>query len=81
MPQDLVARESVGLASGIVNMGGQIAGFVIPLIVGFLTLITGSFFSGFIVMGIGAVMGAVVMVFVKEPKRIETEAPKGIPAK
>ncbi|MEH6907724.1 MFS transporter [Neobacillus drentensis] len=47
---DLFPSEFLGTLSGFTNFGGQIGGFISPLVVGYLVNTTGSFTDGFLFM-------------------------------
>ncbi|WP_043233823.1 MFS transporter [Bosea sp. LC85] len=44
IPSILAGRERAGFLGGCMNLGGNIAGITVPLIVGFIVQITGSYF-------------------------------------
>jgi MFS transporter, ACS family, D-galactonate transporter len=44
IPSILAGRERSGLLGGCMNLGGNIAGITVPIIVGFIVQITGSYF-------------------------------------
>ncbi|MRE26204.1 MFS transporter, partial [Klebsiella quasipneumoniae] len=56
------------IASSIINSGGNLGGFVAPMVAGFLLDKTGSFNSVFTYFGICAALGLVVILFLDEPQ-------------
>jgi ACS family D-galactonate transporter-like MFS transporter len=44
IPSMLATRDRTGLLGGCMNLGGNIAGMIVPIIVGFIVQITGSYF-------------------------------------
>jgi len=44
IPPILATRDRVGFLCGCMNLGGNIAGIYVPIIVGFIVQITGSYF-------------------------------------
>ncbi|QSF73676.1 MFS transporter [Escherichia coli] len=56
------------IASSIINTGGNLGGFVSPMMAGFLLDNTGSFNSVFTYFGICAAIGLLVILFLDEPK-------------
>lgn len=62
---DLIPDELRATLSGFVNFGGQIGGFLAPIIVGAIVKATGSFFGGFLFMT-GGLFLATIMLFVLE---------------
>ncbi|HFK7186080.1 TPA: MFS transporter [Serratia odorifera] len=56
------------IASSIINSGGNLGGFVSPMVAGFLLDTTGSFNSVFTYFGICAAIGLVVIIFLDEPQ-------------
>ncbi|MTH47686.1 MFS transporter [Intestinirhabdus alba] len=56
------------VASSIINSGGNLGGFVSPMVAGFLLDSTHSFNSVFMYFGICAAIGLVVILFLDEPR-------------
>jgi len=56
------------IASSIINSGGNLGGFVSPMVAGILLDKTGSFHSVFTYFGICAAIGLVVILFLDEPQ-------------
>ncbi len=85
---DLLPAEIIGIAAGVgIGLFGGLGGVVGPLILGYFYDHSGSFFWGFGTLGIGAVVGALVLVpiFFHE-KRVKQEkaaraAQQGVAAK
>jgi len=70
---DSIPADIMGAGSGMVNLGGQIAGFISPFAMGYLIdLNKGSFDMAFSFLAIAAIASAVVAFVVK----IEIETPK-----
>ena len=59
LPTKVLHESQLGTGIGIVNMGGQIAGFIAPMVMGFLVSASGSFDTAF---GFLIVMTAVAVV-------------------
>ncbi|GLW36121.1 hypothetical protein Pcaca04_00570 [Pectobacterium carotovorum subsp. carotovorum] len=55
------------IASSISNSGGNLGGFVAPMMAGFLLDKTGSFNSVFMYFGVCAAIGLVVILLLDEP--------------
>jgi sugar phosphate permease len=55
---DLTPAAARGAFAGFVNCGGQIGGFVAPIVVGYLVSATGSFTGGFLFMIAGTLVSA-----------------------
>jgi len=75
LPVSAISKEITGRAMGIVNTAGQIAGFLSPLIVGFLVQMSGagskSFDSAFIFFIVCVVVSSLVaMTFPKSRKNL-----------
>jgi sugar phosphate permease len=56
------------IASSIINSGGNLGGFVSPMVAGFLLDNTGNFNSVFTYFGVCAAIGLVVILFLDEPQ-------------
>jgi sugar phosphate permease len=69
LPMVLLPSRLMGAGSGLINMGGQIGGFLTNLIIGYvITLAGGDYAAGFNVLFIGLVVSALaVLVGVREP--------------
>lgn len=59
LPTKVLHESQLGTGIGIVNMGGQIAGFIAPMVMGFLVSASGSFDTAF---GFLIVMTAIAVV-------------------
>jgi len=70
-----ILPDKFGSASGIVNFGGQIAGFVAPLAIGFLIdLFNGSYNAAFIFLIAAVALSFIVSLTLRAvPKRKEEE--------
>jgi MFS family permease len=68
LPLRLLPREVVGAASGLINMGGQIAGAIAPFVMGFLADRV-SFDAAFIFLELGLVVALVAVMWA--PQRPE----------
>ncbi|XBS71342.1 MFS transporter [Acerihabitans sp. KWT182] len=67
--QDVVHKSRVGGASGFIHLIGSVSGIVGPIATGYIVQHTGKFDSAFILAGIIAALGALlVMVVIKPPK-------------
>lgn len=69
MPMESVKRSQVGMATGVMNAGGSIGGILSPTIIGYLVGMSG-YNAAFIFMGGALVFTALVVSFVKLPKKV-----------
>lgn len=71
---DVINKNIMGTASGIVNFGGQLAGIVSPVIMGFLIQINkGSYDNAFLFM-IGALILSAIVTLTLNTKKVATAA-------
>jgi len=69
---DVAPKQLAGLASGVFNMFGNIAGIVTPIVVGYIVAATGSFDWALVFVGAHCVLTIVAFLFVVGPiKRVE----------
>jgi len=76
LPTRILPDDQIGTGIGMVNFGGQSAGFVAPLVMGFLVTGTGSFDAAFdflLVMTALAVLVAAT-IRTREPRLVESPA-------
>jgi nitrate/nitrite transporter NarK len=76
LPTRILPEDQIGTGIGMVNFGGQSAGFVAPLVMGFLVTGTGSFDAAFdflLVMTALAVLVAAT-IRTREPQLVESLA-------
>ena len=67
IPMTVLPIELMGASAATVNFGGQIAGFISPIVMGYLVQITGgSFNAAFIFIIAAAVAAALVSLVIKE---------------
>ncbi|WP_437612961.1 MFS transporter [Erwinia sp. V71] len=67
--QDVVHRSRVGGISGFIHLIGSLSGIIGPIVTGFIVQNTGKFDSAFVLAGVVAALGAIlVLVLVKKPK-------------
>ena len=59
-----------GVAMGFVNTWGAFGVMVLPPIIGWLVDITGTFVSGFYVLGLAALLGSICSLTLKPPKEV-----------
>lgn len=72
LPMGTIQKEVAGRAMGIVNMGGQIAGFLSPIILGYLVQEAGgSFDSAFMCLIVAVLVSFFVALFIKEQSKQE----------
>ncbi len=77
---DVAPREATGLAGGLFNMVGNLAGIVTPIVIGYILQNTGSFEGALVYVGAHALLAVIAfLVIVGEIKRIELR-PLGGPA-
>jgi MFS family permease len=60
LPTKILSQRLVGTGIGMVNFGGQLAGFVSPMVIGFLVEYTGTYNSAFLFL-FGAVVAAALV--------------------
>ena len=72
---DLIPAQVFGTAIGIVGgLCGGLAGIIGPLLLGYLYDQTGTFFWGFVALGVGAMLGGLVLIpVIAEEKRLKQE--------
>ncbi|CUU24645.1 MFS transporter [Duffyella gerundensis] len=67
--QDVVHKSRVGSISGFIHLVGSLSGIIGPVVTGFIVHHTGKFDSAFVLAGVVAAVGALLVLFViKEPK-------------
>ncbi|OON39674.1 MFS transporter [Izhakiella australiensis] len=67
--QDVVHKSRVGGVSGFIHLVGSLSGIIGPIVTGFIVQRTGHFDSAFVLAGIVAALGALLVLFViKSPK-------------
>jgi MFS transporter, ACS family, glucarate transporter len=72
---DVAPREATGLAGGLFNTFGNLAGAITPVVIGFLLARTGSFQGALVYVGVhGALAVACYLFIVGEIRRIELPA-------
>lgn len=71
----LISKDEYGSAVGIVNFGGQLAGFLAPLIIGFMvSAFNGSFSAGFLFIVFAAAVAFVAALTISSSKIKERQA-------
>lgn len=69
---DVAPREATGLAGGLFNTCGNLAGIVTPIVIGYILKQTGSFEGALVYVGVHALLAVVCfLVIVGEIRRIE----------
>lgn len=71
--------KQIGLASGVIGAAGGLGGFCLPLVLGGLKDVTGTYATGFLVIAAGAVAAGASAVVVKVRQRVDvanTEDPR-----
>lgn len=67
--QDVVHKSRVGGISGFIHLIGSLSGIIGPIVTGFIVQHTGKFDSAFVLAGVIAALGAILVLFViKSPK-------------
>ncbi|WP_034943027.1 MFS transporter [Erwinia oleae] len=67
--QDVVHKSRVGGISGFIHLIGSVSGIVGPIVTGYIVHHTGKFDSAFVLAGVVAALGALLVLFViKNPK-------------
>lgn len=74
LPMNTVSKNVMGTASGFINMAGQIAAFISPLLIGFLVGNSGGKFDQTFALLIISILASCALVFTI-PKRVGTGAP------
>ena len=75
---DLIPAEAFGTSVGIVGgLCGGLSGVIGPLVLGYLYDLTGSFYGGFVALGVGTLIGAAALLpvigYEKKVKREKAE--------
>lgn len=72
---DIIPAEVFGTSIGIIGgLCGGLAGVIGPLLLGYIYDLTGSFFWGFVVLGLGATLGALALIpVIGYEKRVKRE--------
>jgi MFS family permease len=74
LPLKLLPTEVIGSATGIINFGGQVAGFIAPMVMGFLiTASGGSYVTAFWFLISGAILSAIVSSMLTRDKKLENK--------
>ena len=72
LPMTVLPKEVMGSATGFINIAGQIAGFIAPLLLGFLIQTTGTYYSAFMVLAGSPIVAAVLSLFIKKSDKLRT---------
>ena len=76
---DVAPREATGLAGGLFNMCGNLAGLVTPIVIGEILNRTGSFEGALVYVGAHALLAVVsFLAIVGDIRRIELPPPSGV---
>jgi len=70
LPMTVMPKEAMGAASGFINMAGQIAGFIAPLLLGFLIQKTGNYYTAFMVLASAPVVAGLLATTVRKTEMI-----------
>lgn len=70
LPMTVMPKEVMGAASGFINMAGQIAGFIAPLLLGFLIQKSGSYYTAFMVLSGSPLIAALLALTVRRTARV-----------
>jgi sugar phosphate permease len=69
LPMNIIPKTVMGTASALVTMGGQLAGLISPLVIGYLVQISGgSFNTAFMFLIAGTLLSIVIALTVREQK-------------
>ncbi|HBV38753.1 MAG TPA: MFS transporter [Erwinia sp.] len=72
--QDVVHKSRVGSISGFIHLIGSLSGIIGPVVTGYIVHHTGKFDSAFVLAGVIAAVGAVlVLLVIKSPKGTPTQ--------
>ena len=69
--QDVVHKAKIGSVSGFIHLIGSISGIIGPIITGFIVQNTGKFDSAFVLAGVVAAIGAILVFTVIKEKKDE----------
>lgn len=79
---DVAPKEATGLAGGLFNTCGNLAGVVMPIVIGYILKWTGSFEGALVYVGVHALIAVVAfLVIVGEIRRIELAPVAPAPAR
>ena len=77
---DVAPNEATGLAGGLFNTCGNLAGIVMPIVIGYILQRTGSFEGALVYVGAHALLAVVsFLVIVGDIRRIELPPAGGVP--
>ena len=77
---DVAPKEATGLAGGLFNTCGNLAGIVMPIVIGYILKWTGSFEGALVYVGAHALLAVVsFLVIVGDIRRIELPPADGVP--
>lgn len=62
----ILSDEAYGSSIGIVNFGGQLGGFIGPLLIGWVVQLAGSYSTAFLALVFSALLATIVCLFIKE---------------
>lgn len=71
LPYNLLPKSVIGTAGGFINMGGQIAALIAPLLIGYLVGASGGKFHSTFAFLIGAILLSCAIVVFSHPGRID----------
>ena len=72
---DVAPRTLAGLASGVFNMFGNIAGIVTPIVIGYIVAVTGSFDLALVFVGLHCLLTIFAFLVIVGPiRRLELAA-------
>jgi MFS-type transporter involved in bile tolerance (Atg22 family) len=79
LPMNTVPKALMGMASGLINMAGQIAAFVSPLLLGVIVQATGGSFDLSFLLLIAALVlsSAIVMTIKGDPRSLLHDEVRG----
>lgn len=72
LPMNVMPKEVMGAASGFINMAGQIAGFISPMVIGYLVQASGNFQSAFMFLIAGSLASAAVASTIRQKKDVNS---------
>lgn len=62
----ILSEKSYGSSIGIVNFGGQLGGFVCPLLIGWIVQLAGSYSAAFLGLVISALVAVIACLFIRK---------------
>lgn len=71
LPHKIMSKQVIGSAMGVINMGAQAAGFISPLVMGFIITLTGSYNGAFWFLIACSAISIIAALSIKKNNRME----------